>query len=132
MLFIRLSVTAKMPSANNVGIKGKIYHKQAREIIAKVFKFMKEEAENGDTTIPLKNYKQRVLAATGISDKVYRSIVKEAEKVETTPGGTFSSPQKGKIPAKKLDLPEAEIAEIRNIIYNFYITEKRRPSLKCK
>ncbi|KAK5645689.1 hypothetical protein RI129_004153 [Pyrocoelia pectoralis] len=57
-------------------------------------KFMKEEAANGDPIIPLSNYKQRVLAATGISESSYKRILKEAESVDTGASTSFSSPRK--------------------------------------
>lgn len=48
-------------------------HRQTREVIHNVFKFMKDEARNG-SKIPLANYRERVLAATGISKCTYSKI----------------------------------------------------------
>lgn len=59
--------------AKTLGIKGKVIHKQTREVIHNVYKFMKDEARNG-TKIPLANYRERVLAATGISKCTYSKI----------------------------------------------------------
>jgi hypothetical protein len=61
---------------------GKIINSQPREVIAKVMKFMKEEATNG-IQIPVANFKARVLAATGIGENTYRRIQKEAQRVAT-------------------------------------------------
>jgi hypothetical protein len=60
-------------SKKNVGIKGKVLHTQAREIIANVIKFMQEV---DGPKIPLKNVREWVLAATGISKKSYLQINK--------------------------------------------------------
>ncbi|KAJ3655186.1 hypothetical protein Zmor_014323 [Zophobas morio] len=51
--------------------KGKPLHSQTREIIARVMDFMKREAEEG-ITIPITNYRERVIAATGISINTYQ------------------------------------------------------------
>ena len=69
-------------SEKKVGVKGKVVHSQAREIIANVMKFMKREADNGSPLVPLSNFKARVLAATGIGETSYRKIQKEAQEIE--------------------------------------------------
>lgn len=56
-----------------LGIKGMVISKQTREVIHNVYKFMKDEAQNG-TKIPIANYRERVLAATGISKCTYSKI----------------------------------------------------------
>nr|CAH7745846.1 unnamed protein product [Callosobruchus chinensis] len=63
----------KMPPKKALGIKGMILHRQARELIMNVFKFMKEEAQSG-IKIPISSYRERVLAATGISKCTYSRI----------------------------------------------------------
>ncbi|XP_023014844.2 uncharacterized protein isoform X1 [Leptinotarsa decemlineata] len=63
----------KVPPKKTLGIKGMIIHSQAREVINNVFKFMKEEAHNG-IKIPIANYRERVLSATGISKCTYSKI----------------------------------------------------------
>lgn len=93
--------------------------------------FMKKEA-NGPL-ITLLNYKERSLKACGISERVYRQIVKKKRKVDVTPGCSFTSPSKKKIKRNrsKTFLEDAGPVQcIRDIIYNFYIIEKRRPSLE--
>lgn len=55
-------------SEKKVGVCGKVLHSQAREIVANVINFMKQEATNGNPVIPLENFKKRVLAATGIGE----------------------------------------------------------------
>ncbi|KAG5882580.1 hypothetical protein JTB14_030129 [Gonioctena quinquepunctata] len=63
----------KVPPKKTLGIKGMIIHSQAREVINNVFKFMKEEAQNG-LKVPIANYRERVLSATGISKCTYSKI----------------------------------------------------------
>ncbi|KAF2900859.1 hypothetical protein ILUMI_05326 [Ignelater luminosus] len=48
-------------------MKGQVLHSQARELIAKVISFMKQEAEQG-INFSLEKLKDRVLTATGISE----------------------------------------------------------------
>jgi hypothetical protein len=104
---------------------GKIINSQTREVIAKVMKFMKEEATNG-IQIPVANFKARVLAATGIG-----RIQKEAQRVAIGEIPKFTSPKKNRKRATpKSDLQEGEIQAIRSIIHNFCITEKRQPTLR--
>jgi hypothetical protein len=43
---------------------------------------MKNEATIGCPTIPLKNYKERIIAATGISESSYKRIVKQSNEVK--------------------------------------------------
>lgn len=122
---------AEPSPSKKIGVKGKIIHSQAREIIANVLKFMKEEAVNNTPTIPLKNFKERLLAATGISDTTYRRIVKEAEDVHSGRVTSFSSPGKTRTrPSPKSTLRIEDKESIRSIVHNFYIHEKRRPTLK--
>lgn len=118
-------------SSKKVGVKGKVIHSQGREIIANVLKFMKEEAENKHPIIPLTNYKERLMRAVGISDVTYRSIAKEAEDVNSGKVASFGTPHKTR-PRKstKSTLRPEDTDTIRSIIHNFYIHEKRRPSLK--
>jgi hypothetical protein len=121
-----------MASKKGVDISGKIIHSQAIEVIANVLKFMKEEAANGPIPrIPLANFKQRLIAATGISDKTYRKISKDSEKSQS--GSSFSSPPKRKsLKSSPNVFCAGELSCIRDIIYNFHVIEKRRPSLKCR
>jgi hypothetical protein len=74
-----------MATPKKVGVPGKGIHSQTKEVIANVLKFMREEAEKG-ITIPLANFKQRLITATGISDKLYRKVVQEKRHVDATPG----------------------------------------------
>lgn len=115
-----------------VGIKGKVIHSQAREIISNVLQFMKDEAENGGTpTIPLTNFKQRLIAATKISESTYKRISKERKSVHSRASSSFSTPHKDRPrQCTKSNLSEGEIQNIRSIIHDFYITQKRRPTLQ--
>lgn len=74
------------------------------------------------------------MAATGIGKNTYESIMKEGNRVCRDMASTsFSTPPKTrKRPSPVLGkLTPGQISEIRNIIYNFYIVEKRRPTLSC-
>jgi hypothetical protein len=104
-----------MASKKGVGISGKIIHSQVIEVIANVLTFMKEEAANGPIPrIPLANFKQRLIAATGISEKMYRKI----SKGELSAGSSFSSPPKRKsLKSSPNVFCAGELSCIRDIIY---------------
>lgn len=117
--------------SRKIGIKGKVIHSQGREIIANIIKFMKQEAEHDAPIIPLANFKQRVIAATKISVSSYRRILKESADIDSGAVASFSTPHKMR-PRKspKASLHSGEIETIRTIVHEFYIMEKRRPTLK--
>lgn len=99
--------------------QGYVMHAQAREIVAKVIDFMKNEAENfrrfNQPTIPLTHFRERILTATGISNKMYSTICKEAEAIATGASTSFTTPannKKGK--RKKCEPPEEEKHAILN------------------
>ncbi|KAK4881538.1 hypothetical protein RN001_004857 [Aquatica leii] len=117
-------------SSMKIGVRGKIINSQGREIIANVLKFFKQEAENG-VTVPLTNFKQRLLAATKFSETSYRRISKVSDSIERGETSSFSSPSKER-PKRctKKDILPAEKQIIRYIIHKFYLTERRRPTLK--
>ncbi|XP_056645053.1 uncharacterized protein LOC130450600 [Diorhabda sublineata] len=116
--------------SKKVGKQGLIIRSQGREIISNIINFMKKEADEG-VTIPLKNYRERVLAATGVSKYTFQKISKEAQKVEWGgPSTSFQSPKKIRNTKKrKLDRTSPDqIKSIREIIYDFYVLEKRLPT----
>ncbi|KAF5282670.1 hypothetical protein FQA39_LY17530 [Lamprigera yunnana] len=49
--------------SKQIGVCGKILRSQAREIVANIIEFMTQETKEG-LTIPLSNFKERILAAT--------------------------------------------------------------------
>ncbi|KAK9703799.1 hypothetical protein QE152_g29091 [Popillia japonica] len=119
-----------MSTSTKIG-KGRILHSQAREIIANVLQFMKDEAANKCCTIPITNFKDRLIAATKIGERTSRNIVKEADDVRSAAASGFSSPsKKRKRPNPKISMHERETEVIRTIVHNFYVTEKRSPTLK--
>ncbi|KAJ3664258.1 hypothetical protein Zmor_008441 [Zophobas morio] len=81
-----------MPHDKQVGVRGRIVNSQSREVIANVLRFMKKEATKGAPVIPISNYKQRLIEATGISDRVYRQVVKDMELIEAGKLSTFTAP----------------------------------------
>lgn len=123
-----------MPN-KSTGIQGKVLHSQSRELIANVMQFMREEADQG-LKIPLKNFKERVLAATKISDKSYRKICKEAKEVASSSSSQplcFSTPRKNRTrSSRKSTLLVGEMQTIRTIIHDYAIIEKKHPTLKGK
>lgn len=77
------------------GKRGQVYEAQTRELIAKVIDFMKNEAVavssfNNGPLIPITHYKQRVLAATGISESTYKSVLKEFKDIKLEDPDPFS------------------------------------------
>ncbi|KAI4462140.1 zinc finger protein [Holotrichia oblita] len=131
MAVMMAEAKATLSTPKKVGVKGKIIHSQGREIIANVLKFMKEEAGNNTPTIELSHYKERLLAATGISDSTYRSIVKEVGDIDAGGVTSFSSPGKKRSrPSPKSTLRTEEKQTIRTIVHNFYIHERRRPTIR--
>ncbi|XP_050315557.1 uncharacterized protein LOC126750095 [Anthonomus grandis grandis] len=118
-------------SPKKVGKQEQIIHSQGREIISNVAAFMKKEAEQG-ITIPLKNVRQRTLAATRVSQSTYRRVVQESEDIENIPSCSFTSPRKKRLrKSQKIgNITLTQIKDIKQIVYDFYIVEKRRPTLK--
>lgn len=53
MLYFHLK--KKMSQRKLVGVKGKVIHRQGRQIVHNVMQFMQNEAENGPS-IPIVNY----------------------------------------------------------------------------
>ncbi|CAG9769301.1 unnamed protein product [Ceutorhynchus assimilis] len=92
---------------------------------------MYKEAEEG-ITIPLKRYRERTIAATKISKGTFTKLQKESCKVFDNPSCSFSSPKKKRPQLKrKLDsINPGQLKAIREVVYNFYLIEKRRPTLK--
>jgi transposase len=108
----------------------KVVHSQGREIIYNVHKFMKNEKDCGEVSIPLNRLQERVAEATGVGICTLRRIIKEAENKPVR--SKFTSPRK-KInqpkPKQSVDQYEEEI--IRNIIYTYADIHKRRPTMKA-
>jgi hypothetical protein len=129
MTLYRSAKKRNSTSKRKIGVQGKDLRSQTKEVIANVLQFFKDEAEHGPR-IPLTNFKVRLMAATGISERSYRMISKESKESEPT-STSFSSPSKRKCPESSPDSKCAGALQcIRDIIYNFYIIEKRRPSLQ--
>ncbi|CAH1376488.1 unnamed protein product [Tenebrio molitor] len=72
-----------MASEKTIGVKGKVVSAQSREVIANVIKFMKKEACNRSPIIPITNFKQRVLEATGISKHIYEQVSQDLARRES-------------------------------------------------
>ena len=118
-------------SEKKVGVCGKVLHSQAREIVANVINFMKQEATNGNPVIPFENFKKRVLAATGIGEFSYRKVQKESQEIAASSNSKFRSPRKNiNRPKPKSNLSEGETETIRSIIHNYCILEKKTTDCK--
>ncbi|EFA00032.1 hypothetical protein TcasGA2_TC002839 [Tribolium castaneum] len=81
-----------MEPEKQVGVRGKVVNAQSRAIIANVLKFMIKEAETQAPVVPLAHYRQRVLLATGVSEKIYRQVSKEMKLIEKGELKGFTSP----------------------------------------
>lgn len=116
-------------------LKGKVIHSQGREIIANVYNFMKEEAENKQVTIPLAKARERTAAAVGVSERLVTKIngdlkkLKEAEDCETR---QFSTPGKKRhnFPRRVTGLDDFDKCAVRRTIYNFHLQKKCFPTVK--
>ena len=60
----------------------KVLNGQNREIISKMFKFMKEEANNKEVVIPVVRAREQTAAATGVSERVVTKINKELIQIK--------------------------------------------------
>jgi hypothetical protein len=113
------------------GKQGVILHSQAREIVAYVIHFMKKEAEHfgrrNEPLIPMKNFRERIMVATGISRQIYTSVTKESRNVSSGASTSFSTPRKKRQRRRKYELVEGEKHAIRTIVNEFH-TE---PDLKA-
>ncbi|EFA12600.1 hypothetical protein TcasGA2_TC001840 [Tribolium castaneum] len=96
--------------------------------------FMKKEADEDQPVIPLKQFKKRVLQATGISNHLYKSAKKELSEIESGEKGSFSISKKPRLtrPVPKSTFTKGEKQAIRRIIHQYHVTEKGRPTLKEK
>lgn len=111
-----------------VGAK-KVYHSQAREIVANVYSFMKREAESGGP-INLKKVQERVHEATGVPLRTVKRIMSEKKKVvaEST---SFKTPKKKSSREKsKTDLDEFDLGVIRRTINEFHLVKGERPTIR--
>jgi len=113
------------------GRKKRIKRSGEREIVYNLYKFMKTESEVG-IAIPLSKVQKRVVEATRISRRTLCRVLKESENVETGVTMAFSNPRKlrPKVCTKSI-LDNFDEAVLRRIVHNFYLTEKRRPTLKA-
>lgn len=73
-----------------------VLHSQTREVISNVFKYMQEEKTSGVLKIPLDRLYERVIAATGVSERSIRRIVKENSEINAGARSSFTSPNKNK------------------------------------
>jgi uncharacterized protein YkwD len=74
-----------------------------------------------ELTIPTVNYKQRIIASTGISEKMYKTIVKESKPAGAST--SFSTPRKKRPQQKRHELVETERHAVREIIYQLRKSE---------
>jgi transposase len=103
--------TSISKKANSSIKKGKPLTSQAREIVLNVQNFCKEEKSNDSLLIPLKRVNDRVVAATGVSERTLRRI-KEQHKKEG----------KVKTPGKQRPQKTGQFSKLDN----FFLTALRR------
>lgn len=73
------------------------------------------------------------MEATNISISTYQRISKEGDKIDKGASSSFETPHK-KRPRKSrvIDGISTGVRQrIREIVYDFYIVEKKAPTLKC-
>jgi hypothetical protein len=130
------STSCSTPKPCTFGKQGLMLHSQAREIVANVIDFMKKEAEHfgrrNEPLIPMKNFRERIMVATGISRQIYASVTKESRSVSSSATTSFSTPRKKRQRRRKYELVEGEKHAIRTIVNEFHITEKRMPTINGK
>jgi len=107
----------------------KVIHSQSREVVIRVYSFMKKEADSGKT-INVDRIQTRVSEATGVSVSTLKRILKEHEHNKRV-GKEFSTPHK-KRPRRKIktDIDEFDKCVIRRTINEFHTTENERPTLQ--
>jgi len=112
------------------GRKKRVKRSGEREIVYNVYKFMKNESEVG-IIIPLSKVQKRVAEATSVRRRTLCRVLKDGENVETGVAVAFSIPCKlrPEVCTKSI-LDNFDDAVLRRIVYNFYLTEKQRPTLK--
>jgi polyhydroxyalkanoate synthesis regulator phasin len=108
--------------------KGKILKSQTREVISRVMEFMKKEAEEG-VNIPITNFRERIVAATGIAKATYESIERENKMVKSGEKTSFTTPKTAKPQAQVTQIDENLEHTIRNMFYDFHVVEKKRPTM---
>ena len=90
---------------------------------------MKTESEVG-ITIPLSKVQNRATEATRVSRRTLCRVLKEGENVETGVTMAFLTQRKlrPKVCTKSI-LDNFDEAVLRRTVLNFYLTEKKRPTL---
>ncbi|KAG8258968.1 hypothetical protein J6590_021760 [Homalodisca vitripennis] len=112
----------------NVG-SGKVYHSQAREIVANVYEYMKHEKESG-AAININDVLVHVKAATGVPLTTIKKIVSERKKV-IQDNAEFRTQKKNRNRTKpKTDLDNFDIGVIRRTINEFHRIHGERPNNK--
>ena len=92
---------------------------------------MKSESEVG-ITIPPSKVQKRVAEAMHVSRRTFCRVMKEGEHVEIFVTRSFSTPHKlrPKVCNKSV-LDNFDEAVLRRTDHNFYLTKKKRPTLKA-
>lgn len=116
----------------NSKLKGsKVLSSQTREVVANVIFFMQREAEDNKLLKDFKKVQERVAMATGVSLSTIRRISSEMKSVEESASASFSTPNKKRQrTVSKSQLDEADKGILRRFIINFYVTEKKIPTLR--
>lgn len=112
-------------------VKNKKLSGQTREIIANIINFMERE---GEANAPLKDFKkvqERVALSTGLSLRNVQCIKREMKAIEDGEKGMFTTPnKKRRKTAPKTDLDDFDLGVLRRYIINFYVTDKKVPTLR--
>lgn len=107
----------------------KVYGAQAREIICKVYDFMKMEAQQGP--ILLKQVQERVSQATGVKIRTLQLMLKQ-NRENNAAGRSFVTPRKNmrKKQRQKTELDAFDQGVVRRTVNEFHRTHGQRPTLK--
>lgn len=131
---LQIGIVVKMSGKKcKVGVPGKALSSQSKEIVSNVYTFMKKESDIDKIEIPLKLARERTAVATGVSVRTVSRINAELSKlsVDKEEANYFSTPTKirnRKKPVTGIDSFDESV--VRRTVYDFYITEKRLPTIK--
>lgn len=78
--------------------------------------------------------RERTLKATSVSKNTLQKIQKESQYIEYSASTSFGTPHKER-PRKSRKMDAIRVGTrqtIRDIVHDFYIIEKRRPTLNCE
>jgi hypothetical protein len=107
-------------------------YRKSRETVGNVMKFMQKEEDEHKFIIPVSKLHERVASATGVSKSSITTIKKEMLNLQAGATTSHSTPKIYKTrlrPCTNLD--DFDMCVVRRTIHQFYIHEKRVPTVKA-